>query len=72
MEIGEHALDHKLRGAIRIDRGLYQRFVDRDLVGNAVSGARAREDKLIDAVVSQRLEQRQRAGDIVAIVLSGI
>src|SRR5271169_4911210 len=30
MEIGEHTLDHKLRGAIRIDRGLWQLLVDRD------------------------------------------
>jgi len=45
---------------------------DRDPVGNTVGSARARQDKLIDAMVSQRLEQRQRAYDIVAIVLSGI
>jgi hypothetical protein len=72
MEIGEHALDHQLRGAIGIDRGLRQRLVDRNPVGNAVGGAGARQHELIDAVISQGLEQRQRADDIVAIVLSGV
>ena len=47
-------------------------LVDRGPFGNAVGGAGARENDATDTVVRQRLEQGQRTGDVVALVLGRI
>ena len=67
--VGQRVLDHQLREAVGIDRVLRMVFGDRHLLGNAVGGARAGEHDPLDAGRAHGVQQRERADDVVVVVL---
>ena len=71
-KVGEHALDHLLGRTVRVDRRLWMILGDRNRLRIAVGRAGARKHNLVDRMSLHRTQQRQRTGDVVAIVLPGI
>ncbi len=72
-EVGKDALEHGLGLAVGVG-GLVQRagLGDRDLLGFAVHRGGGREDDVLHAVVAGNVEQHQRAGHVVPVVLKGL
>ena len=69
VEMRQRTLDGQLRLAVAVDRNLRVRLADRRLDGFAVRGARRGEHEQTRLLERHRLEHRERAGDVVPVVL---
>jgi hypothetical protein len=66
--IRQHALDHPFRGAIGVDRRAGVVLTQRLAVGIAIDRAGRRKYQAVAAGLAHRLEQGQRAGEVVDVV----
>jgi hypothetical protein len=66
--IREHSLDHPFRRTVRVDRRAGIVFGEGAAVGVAIDRAGGGEHQAITAGLAHRIEQRQRAGDIVLVI----
>ncbi len=67
-DVGQHALDHGLRRAVRIGGADRKVLADRQRVRIAVDGGRRTEHQPLDVGPRHRVDQRQRAGHVVVVV----
>ena len=73
VEVGEDLLYHPLGPAVGVGAGLLGALLgERKLVRVAVDGAGAREDDGLAAVVAHDVHERERALDVVVVVLDGL
>ena len=71
-EIGDHLLGGPFRLAVGIDRKFWRILLNWNTVRRPVGRGGAGEDEPADRMIAHRLEQRQGARDIVAIIFAGI
>jgi len=70
--VGKNTLDHPFRGAVRIDRRARIALGQRLAVGIAIDRAGGGKYHAIAAGLAHRIEQRQRADDIVQVIFPWI
>src|SRR6056297_2894599 len=67
--ISQDLLDHQLAPAIRVHRNPRMRFLNEFRHGFAEDRRGRREHQLLDAVALHRLQQRDRAGHVIVVIL---
>ena len=67
--VSQHLLDHQFGAAVRVNRLLRMALVDRCVLRVAESCRRRREDELPHAMRAHSIEQIERIGEVVLVVL---